>query len=447
MAAVAGGALAGWGSQAGITFAIVSAALAILGMRAVLRSNQALVRAEQENARLAVDHERNRLARDLHDILGHSLTVITVKAELAQRLLDLDVDPGPHASSPTSSGSAATRSPTYAARSTGYRELTLPGELTRARAALAAAEIEARLPELGRGGAQRAARALRLDGARGRHQRDPALRRPHLRGDALPHRVEVRDDGAGRRPRPQPPRPTAAASPGCASARAAVGATVRDPRAGAGVLPAGGPRVSGAIRLLLADDQALVRGALAALLGLEPDLEVVAEVGLRRRGAGRRARAPPRRRAARRGDARPRRHRGDRRGAPGRAGHPGADRDHLRAAGLPAPRAPGRRRRLRRQGHPRAPQLADAVRRVHAGLRVVDPVLAADTLVAGDSPLTPRESEVLRAARDGASVAVIASRLFLSEGTVRNHLSAAIGKTGATNRAEAVLTADGHGWL
>jgi two-component system response regulator DesR len=94
-----------------------------------------------------------------------------------------------------------------------------------------------------------------------------------------------------------------------------------------------------------------------------------------------------------------------------------------------------------------ARQLADAVRRVHAGLRVVDPVLAADSLVAGDSPLTARETDVLRAARDGASVAVVAARLFLSEGTVRNHLSAAIGKTGAANRAEAARIADGNGWL
>ena len=94
-----------------------------------------------------------------------------------------------------------------------------------------------------------------------------------------------------------------------------------------------------------------------------------------------------------------------------------------------------------------AAQLADAVRRVHAGLRVVDPSLATDSLVAGESPLTPRETDVLRAARDGSSVAVIAGRLFLSEGTVRNHLSAAIGKTGAANRAEAVLVADGNGWL
>jgi two-component system, NarL family, response regulator DesR len=84
---------------------------------------------------------------------------------------------------------------------------------------------------------------------------------------------------------------------------------------------------------------------------------------------------------------------------------------------------------------------------VHSGLRVVDPVLAADSLVAGESPLTSRESDALRAARDGASVATIARRLFLSEGTVRNHLSSAIGKTGSSNRAEAVRVADQNGWL
>jgi len=94
-----------------------------------------------------------------------------------------------------------------------------------------------------------------------------------------------------------------------------------------------------------------------------------------------------------------------------------------------------------------ASQLADAVRRIHQGLRVVDPALATDSLLAGESPLTARESDVLRAARDGSSVAAIARKLFLSEGTVRNHLSAAIGKTNAGNRAEAVLVADGNGWL
>ncbi|MDF1604197.1 response regulator transcription factor [Nocardioides sp. YIM 152315] len=200
------------------------------------------------------------------------------------------------------------------------------------------------------------------------------------------------------------------------------------------------------IRLLLADDQALVRGALSALLGLEPDLEVVAEVGS--------------------GDAvvpAVLEHRPDvalldvempgidgiaataevRRAAPDTRvlivttfGRPGYLRRALQAgaAGFVVKDTP-------------AAQLADAVRRVHRGLRVVDPTLAADSLVAGESPLTARETDVLRAARDGSSVATIAGRLFLSEGTVRNHLSSAIGKTGATNRAEAVLTAEGNGWL
>ena len=94
-----------------------------------------------------------------------------------------------------------------------------------------------------------------------------------------------------------------------------------------------------------------------------------------------------------------------------------------------------------------ARQLADAVRRVHAGLRVVDPALAAQSLAHGDSPLTERETDVLRSARDGGTVADIAGDLHLSEGTVRNHLSAAIGKTGARTRAEAVRLTVDNGWL
>ena len=92
-------------------------------------------------------------------------------------------------------------------------------------------------------------------------------------------------------------------------------------------------------------------------------------------------------------------------------------------------------------------QLADAVRRVHRGERVVDPALAAATLAGGASPLTGRERDVLVAARDGATVADIARRLFLSEGTVRNYLSAAIAKTGTRNRLEAMRVADSRGWL
>ena len=200
------------------------------------------------------------------------------------------------------------------------------------------------------------------------------------------------------------------------------------------------------IRLLLADDQALVRGALSALLGLEPDLEVVAEVGA--------------------GDevlAAVLEHRPDvalldveMPGLDGISATAGVRREapDTRVLIVTTFGRPGYLRRALQAGasgfvvkDTPAAQLADAVRRVHAGLRVVDPTLATDSLVAGESPLTARETEVLLAARGGASVATIAARLFLSEGTVRNHLSSAIGKTGTSNRAEAVLTAEGNGWL
>lgn len=200
------------------------------------------------------------------------------------------------------------------------------------------------------------------------------------------------------------------------------------------------------IRVLLADDQALVRGALAALLGLEHDLEVVAEVGSGDLVVETAQRTNP--------DV-----------ALLDVEMPGMDGIAAAAAlkeAMPQVRIlivttfgrPGFLRRAMRSGaegfvvkDTPAAQLAEAVRRVHAGLRVVDPALATDSLVAGESPLTSRETEVLREARAGATVAVIAKRLFLSEGTVRNHLSAAIGKTGASNRAEAVVIADGNGWL
>ncbi len=200
------------------------------------------------------------------------------------------------------------------------------------------------------------------------------------------------------------------------------------------------------VRLLLADDQELIRSALAALLALEEDFEVVAAVG-----------------------------RGDEVAAAARAHHPDVALldidmpgiDGLAAAGVLAQEVPecrslilttfGRPGYLRRAMESGASgfvvkdappeQLADAIRRVAAGERVVDPVLAAETLASGTSPLTARERDVLVAARPGATVSEIAQKLFLSEGTVRNYLSAAIAKAGARNRAEAVRAADERGWL
>lgn len=200
------------------------------------------------------------------------------------------------------------------------------------------------------------------------------------------------------------------------------------------------------IRLLIADDQSLVRGALAALLSLEEDLEVVAEVG---RGdevvEAARVHGPD---VALLDIEMP--------GIDGIAAAAAlrAERPEVKVIVVTTFGRPGYLRRAMEAGASGfvvkdipAGQLADAIRRVHAGLRVVDPVLAAETLATGDSPLTAREREVLSAARGGGTVADIARALFLSDGTVRNYLSSAIGKTGARTRAEAARVADQRGWL
>src|SRR4029077_2617443 len=119
--------------------------VAVMGLRMVMTRNIDLLSAQQENASLAVENERTRFARDLHDILGHSLTVITVKAELANRLLDVDHE---RARAELADLERLSRDALADVRRAvdGYRELTLPGELSRARTALSAAEIAADLP-------------------------------------------------------------------------------------------------------------------------------------------------------------------------------------------------------------------------------------------------------------------------------------------------------------
>ena len=197
---------------------------------------------------------------------------------------------------------------------------------------------------------------------------------------------------------------------------------------------------------MIAEDQAMVRQALVALLGLEPDIEVVAQAG-----SGDEALAMVRK------------HQPDvavldiempgctgievarqlsQDGFGGQVvivttfGRPG----YLRAAmtagasGFLLKDAP-------------AAELAAAIRRVAKGERVVDPALAAAALAEGDSPLTSRETDVLAAAAGHDAISEIAARLHLSPGTVRNHLSAAMHKLGARNRAEAVQIAQRKGWL
>jgi len=200
------------------------------------------------------------------------------------------------------------------------------------------------------------------------------------------------------------------------------------------------------IRVLIAEDQAMVRGALASLLRLEDDIDVVAEVD--------------------RGDdvlAAARRVRPD--VALLDIEMPGLD--GITAAGelareLPGVRSlilttfgrPGYMRRAVAEGasgfllkDAPASELAGAVRAVAAGRRAIDPALAAAAITEGESPLTPREHEVLAAAATHDTAADIAATLHLSEGTVRNYLSSAIRKLGARNRREAVDVAVDKGWL
>jgi two-component system, NarL family, response regulator DesR len=200
------------------------------------------------------------------------------------------------------------------------------------------------------------------------------------------------------------------------------------------------------MRIMIAEDQTMVRQALVALLELETDIEVVAEAA-----DGEEALAMARK------------HHPDVAvldiEMPGPSGIEVAGQ--LTASGfggkvvivttfdrpgyLRAAMAAGASGFLLKDAP--AADLAAAIRMVAVGQRVVDPSLAAAALALGDSPLTARESEVLAAAASHDAIAEIAGRLHLSPGTVRNHLSAAIQKLGARNRAEAVEIAQQKGWL
>ena len=200
------------------------------------------------------------------------------------------------------------------------------------------------------------------------------------------------------------------------------------------------------IRVLLADDENLIRSALAALLGLEDDLQVVAEAAT--------------------GDealAMARRHRPDVAvldlQMPGPDGIAVAETlrtelphcasiivtGHGRPGHLKRALAAGVRGFLPKTVSARV--LGDVVRTASSGGRYIDPELAAEAISAGDSPLTPREADVLELASDGVPVDEIAHRACLTAGTVRNYLSSAATKLGAANRHEAVTIARTHGWI
>ena len=200
------------------------------------------------------------------------------------------------------------------------------------------------------------------------------------------------------------------------------------------------------IRVLLAEDQAMVRGALTALLSREPDIEVVSEVARGDEVVGAALATQPDIALL---DIE----------MPGGDGLTTAQALHrvvpsCRCVILTTFGRSGYLRRAMESGavgfllkDAPAAELALALRRVMAGERVVDPDLALSALSEGSNPLTPRERDVLSASLFGASLAEIAARLVLSEGTVRNHLSTAMQKLGAQNRMEAARLAEQKGWL
>jgi two-component system sensor histidine kinase DesK len=189
----------GWTRDEGILFGTLAATLAIWGISQAINRNIEVMQVREENARLALDDERNRFARDLHDILGHSLTVITVKAELANRLLDLDQD---RARAELEDLERLSRDALADVRRAvdGYRDLTLPGELARARTALSAAEIDADLPQstddVPTDRRELFAWTVR-EGITNVIRHSGARRCTVILGE---HEVEIRDDGRGAEP-------------------------------------------------------------------------------------------------------------------------------------------------------------------------------------------------------------------------------------------------------
>ena len=200
------------------------------------------------------------------------------------------------------------------------------------------------------------------------------------------------------------------------------------------------------IRILIAEDMHLIRGAVAALLAREGDMLVVAEVDRGDEIVPTALRVRPDVAVI---DI----------DLPVLDGLTAADRLHTalpecRTLILTGLSQPGNLLRAL-QAHARgfilkdapARSLADGIRRVAAGQRVIDPDLIADALETGASPLTPREADVLRATEAGLSTAEIAKRLSLSPATIRNYLSNAITKTNARNRIDALRIARNAGWL
>ena len=417
----------------------------------VRRKDDALLKAHQQAEHMAAVAERERIARDLHDLLGHTLSVIVIKSELASKLADRDTQ---RAIQEIRDVERISRKALNEVRHAihGYRGESLAGELANGRAALEAAGVSlvADVVPIPLEADEERALALGLREAVTnviRHARATTCTVTLQRNDGVV-RLVVEDDGVGGA------GGEGAGLAGMRTRLTAIGGSVRANRrtrhavdTGRAAPPRPRRRRGGGdvIRVLIAEDQSMILGALAALLEIEQDIDVV---GQARSGPEALELAARQRPDVVLTDIE----------MPGMTGLDLASR----AEGDRQPRARHHPDDVRPSGYLRraldvgasgyllkdAPsaQLADAIRRVAAGGRAIDPALAAEAWSEPD-PLTDRERQVLRLADEGRSSDAIARQLKLSEGTVRNYLSEAIGKLGAKNRVEAARLARQKGWL
>ena len=414
----------------------------------------------EAEADLVLAQERLRVSRELHDVLGHRLGIIALKAELAADLAATDPARSAAESGEIREIAAATLAEARRAVH-GETVADLATQLASAELVLGSAGIETTIDV---DSAQVPASASRLLAAVVREAVTNILRHSDAR------KVSITFDGTGPMPHTGDRERRRRTSEGRHRPRRTLirnrsgrpGGAMCDRRGPTGIRPGQRRQVRGTggaaterhrtamtdttIRVLIADDEELIREALVALLERETDIEVVATAADGRQAVDR-ALA----------------HRPDvavvdlqmpvldgvgvitelSRQLPACAGVilTGHGRPHLLRQALSS----GARGFLAK-GAP-STALADVVRRVHEGHRYVDPILAADALTAAPSPLTPREAEVLAIAREDRPIREVARVAFLSPGTVRNYLATITQKLEAGSRAEAYRLARENGWI
>jgi DNA-binding NarL/FixJ family response regulator/signal transduction histidine kinase len=423
----------GWGNTIFAIFLTIVIGCGNIYFADQKRADRKLRAVLQDNVGLAAVAERERIARDLHDVLGHTLSVIVLKAELAGRLVAIDPERAvAEMGDVERTGRAALAEIREAIG--GYRSRGLLAEIEAARATLGAAGVTLDA-QSAPGNTLETIKAARLTSQEEtalalvlreavtnivRHARATTCR---LRFDneAGQRRLVVEDDGQ---------HAAAREGNGLRGMRERVpGAPIRTP-----------------ITVLLAEDQTMLRGALAALLDLEPDIHVIAQAADGREALKLALASVPDVLVT---DIE----------MPEQTGLEVAASLKLanaktRVIILTTFARPGYLRRALDAGargyllkdRP-ASELAEAIRRVHAGLRAIDPALAAEAWGAEADPLNDRQRRILQWAGEGRSTAEIATELRLSEGTVRNYLSDAMAKLGAVNRVDAARIARSLGWL